>query len=383
MSRMMNKSAAQGVASAFLLCCGIMGCHLAVAATVPDAKLVKFGEALFFDVNFSLQRTQSCATCHLPGQGFVDKRPNRAANAVSLGDDNVSLGTRNAPTLSYAASTPSFHVDRNGEYRGGFFLDGRAHDLATQAKEPFLNPIEMALPDAHLLAQRLRENPNYTAAVTMLFGAEVVQDDNAVHSAVGQALAAFQKSPQFSPFDSKYDRFLRGEYRMTEMEERGRILFFSSLINCNLCHLLDSPEQETFTDYRYHNIGTPPNPLVQQHGTGKLPDLGLLANPLVEDTLQAGKFKVPTLRNIAVTGPYMHNGVFAELRTVLEFYNQYIIADTKNPETGKPWRAPEVADNISQDLLQQGQPMDRYRIETLIAFFKTLTDRQFEHLLED
>ena len=92
---------------------------------------------------------------------------------------------------------------------------------------------------------------------------------------------------------------------------------------------------------------------------------------------------MPTLRNVAVTGPYMHNGVFKELRTVLEFYNQYIITNTYNPETGNPWRPPEVATNISHGLLSQGQPIDRYRIETLIAFLKTLTDRQYEHLLAD
>jgi len=344
--------------------------------------LAELGEALFFDLNFSLQRTQACATCHLPGRGFIDARSNAAAGAVSVGDDGSSLGTRNTPTLSYAALTPAFHIDRNGEYRGGLFHDGRAQDLAAQAKEPFMNPIEMALPDARLLAQRLRENGDYTAAVKDLFSAATLLDDDALHDAVGQALAAFQQTPRFSPFDSKYDRFLRGEYTMTAMEEHGRILFFSSLINCNLCHLLDQSTQETFTDYRYHNIGVPPNPLVQQHGTGTLPDQGLLANPLVDDTLQAGKFKVPTLRNIAVTGPYMHNGVFSDLQTVLEFYNKYIIAGTRNPETGEPWREPEVAANISHDLLGQGQPMDSYRIETLVAFLNTLTDRQFEHLLE-
>ena len=169
---------------------------------------------------------------------------------------------------------------------------------------------------------------------------------------------------------------------MSEQQERGRVLFFSSLTNCSSCHLLDQPGKETFTDYSYHNIGVPANPALQNAGIKTTQDQGLLENPSVDDPAQRGKFRVPTLRNVAVTGPYMHNGVFEDLRTVVSFYNQYIIGATRNPETGKAWREAEVEENISTDLLRQGQPMTQYRIDALLAFMETLTDQRYEPLLK-
>ena len=78
----------------------------------------------------------------------------------------------------------------------------------------------------------------------------------------------------------------------------------------------------------------------------------------------------------------MHNGVFQDLETVMAFYNKYLMIAPVNPETGKDWDEPEVPENISNDLLRQGQPLDEYRVEAIIAFLKTLTDEQFEHLLD-
>lgn len=340
------------------------------------------GEALFFDISLSQRRTQSCATCHAPGRAFVDTRPNAVGGAVSLGDDGISLGTRNAPTLGYAALTPAFHVDHRGDYVGGFFYDGRAADLVEQAAGPLVDPREMALAGPEMLTDRILENPGYAASLRYLFGDAVFTDSNKVHQSVAKSIAAFVSTPQFSPFDSKYDRYLRGEYTLSADQDRGRLVYFSSLINCNSCHLLDQPGEETFTDYSYHNIGVPENPALRADRNRAQPDQGLLDNSLVNDPAQRGKFKVPTLRNIAVTAPYMHNGVFKDLRTVVTFYNKYLISSTRNPETGKPWREPEVDDNISTDLLKQGQPMNEHRIDALIAFLETLTDQRYESLLE-
>jgi cytochrome c peroxidase len=114
-------------------------------------------------------------------------------------------------------------------------------------------------------------------------------------------------------------------------------------------------------------------------------DQGLLENPAIDDPTQAGRFKVPTLRNVAVTGPYMHNGVFNDLRTVVLFYNQYNSRSAKskiNPETGQAWGDPEVPDNLSLKELRTGPALDRKRIDALVAFMKTLTDRRYEHLLK-
>jgi cytochrome c peroxidase len=116
----------------------------------------------------------------------------------------------------------------------------------------------------------------------------------------------------------------------------------------------------------------------------KAKDLGLFLNPNVDDPKQKGKFKTPSLRNVAVTGPYMHNGVFKDLRTVIKFYNKYnSLTDAAQikPETGQAWGAPEVDQNISLQELKTGPALKSKRIDALVAFLKTLTDKRYEHLL--
>ncbi|NKB99667.1 MAG: methylamine utilization protein MauG [Pseudomonadales bacterium] len=336
----------------------------------------QLGEALFFETSLSGNRTQACATCHMPAVAFTDARPNQFDRAVSIGADGTTHGRRHTPTLSYIGQTPTFHLNDEGLYAGGFFYDGRAHDLPAQADGPIFSPLEMALASPVVLLDRIKENGPYAGAIERLFGSDVLTQPSRLVTAVAESLAAFQRSDAFSPFNSKYDRFLRGEADLTRLEEHGRLLFFSTLINCHSCHQLDHPTQETFTDYTYHNIGTPQNLSVNQA------DFGLAENPIVQGPQHEGKFRIPTLRNIAITAPYMHNGVFRELETVLRFYNKYVMQAPTNPETGFPWGDPEVAENISLDLLRRGQPLDEYRIESLIAFLKTLTDEQFEHLLD-
>ena len=168
-------------------------------------------------------------------------------------------------------------------------------------------------------------------------------------------------------------------------------LFFSQqFTNCNRCHQLRPRQcmaEETFSNYEYHNIGTPVNRLVRAaNGLGdEHVDRGLLENPAVDDPAQKGKFKVPTLRNVAVTAPYMHNGVFQDLRSVVLFYNQYNSRAARrqiNPETGKPWAEPEVRENRSLKDLRHGPALNDKRIDALVAFMKTLTDRRYEHLLK-
>ncbi|MFC5736427.1 cytochrome-c peroxidase [Sinirhodobacter huangdaonensis] len=349
--------------------------------------LEAWGEALFFDTNLSKNRTEACATCHDPAAGFSDPRETVAGRAVSLGDDGASLGDRNAPTASYTRFSPPFGRTADGKWQGGQFHDGRAATLADQAKGPPLNPIEMGMPDVAAVAARLRENPRYVATLAAL---RPGADDAAAFDAMADALAAYEASDTFSPFDSKYDRFLRGEAKLTDQEELGRLLFFSSqFTNCNLCHQLRGTHgamEETFSNYQFHNIGVPANRAVRA-ANGAAPDrvdAGLLENPAVTDPAEAGKIKVPTLRNVAVTGPYMHNGVFADLRTVILFYNSY---NTKrperhiNPETGAPFDPPEVAQNLSRTELETGPALDDQRIDALVAFLKTLTDARYEPLL--
>jgi cytochrome c peroxidase len=224
-----------------------------------------------------------------------------------------------------------------------------------------------------------------------LFGDTVFDDTDAAYAAMTSAIAAFERTEIFAPFDSKYDRFLKGEYQLTQDEELGRLLFFSQQFsNCNQCHKLKRSEidpGETFTNHEYHNIGVPTHAAVRAHNgvPADLADAGLLANPAIDDPAQEGKFRVPTLRNVAVTGPYMHNGVFEDLRTVVLFYNKYntkAAARQINPETGAPWRDPEVAPTLSVKELTDAPALDDQRIDALVAFLKTLTDAQYEHLVE-
>ena len=350
------------------------------------------GEALFFDENLSKNRTQSCASCHDPENGFADPRETDAGKAVSLGDDGVSLGDRSAPTASYAAFVPEFHINKDGKYVGGMFWDGREADLEGQAGGPPLNPIEMGMPDKASVVGRLQENPEYVSAMKGLFSETVFDDADAAYAAMTKAIAAFERTDFFAPFDSKYDRFLRGEVQLTREEELGRLLFFSQqFTNCNLCHQLQRSAidpKETFSNYEYHNIGTPVNHKARAvNGVGKnVVDDGLLANSAVKDPAHQGKYKVPTLRNVAVTGPYMHNGVFEDLRTVVLFYNRYntkSAARQINPETNKVWDVPEVAHSLSFAELTEGPALEDDRIDALVAFMKTLTDARYEHLLEE
>ncbi len=362
------------------------------ATSLPQKNAQKeyLGQQLFFDTALSKNRTQSCASCHEPGQAFIDTRGKGVAAAVSLGDDGHSLGDRNAPTASYAASIPAFHLKSNGIYAGGLFLDGRAATLADQAEGPPLNPIEMGMESEAAVVKRLQENPVYVESLQQLYGKEIFTDAKQAYKAMADAIAAFEKTALFNPYDSKYDRELRGEYTFTNQEELGRTLFFSQqFTNCNQCHQLETTPNragEVFTNFEYHNIGVPENKALRAMNGVKVLDEGLFQHPDVNDPAQRGKFRTSTLRNVAVTGPYMHNGVFEDLRTVVLFYNKFNSKAARrqiNPETGETWGDPEIAENISMDLLTFGPALDDRRVDALVAFMKTLTDARYEYLLEE
>ncbi|MFW2515818.1 cytochrome-c peroxidase [Aliarcobacter butzleri] len=357
------------------------------ALMAEDMKKEDLGRILFFDVNLSKNRTQSCATCHNPDAGFVDDRDNGVKKMASLGDDGKSLGDRQAPTASYAKFSPTFHFDEKAKkYVGGQFWDGREATLEGQAGGPPLNPVEMGMSDKKAVVDRLKENSLYVDSFKKIFGADIFKNDDKAYEAMTIAIASFERTDEFSPFDSKYDRYLKGEYDLTPLEDLGKSIFFSNNNNsCANCHVLkgEDKEGETFTNYQYHNIGTPANNELRAKNGLKAIDEGLLANSNVSDVAQKGKHKVPTLRNVAVTAPYMHNGVFKDLKTVVEFYDKYNNKDRNiDPETNKPWDEPEVKDNISLQELKANKLTDR-KVEALVAFMKLLTDKKYEHLLEE
>lgn len=350
-------------------------------------KKEQLGKVLFFDKNLSKDRTQSCSTCHNPDAGFVDDRDNGISKMASLGDDGHSLGDRQAPSAAYAMFSPEFHYDKEKKkYIGGQFWDGRESTLAGQAGGPPTNPIEMGMPSKEATVERLKENEYYITAFKAIYGEDIFKEANKAYSAMADSIEKFEQTKEFAPFDSKYDRYLEGKYDLTPLEDLGRSLFFSQANNsCATCHLLkkEDAKGETFTNYEYHNIGTPINHELRAKNGVKNIDSGLLNNPAVSDEKEKGKYKVPTLRNVAVTAPYMHNGVFKDLKTVVEFYDKYNNKErTINPETGKKWNEPEVKETISLKELKAKKQNDR-KVDALVAFMKLLTDKRYEHLLEN
>jgi cytochrome c peroxidase len=370
----------------YLLAIAVLGLSLQNINAQELSKKESLGQVLFLDKNLSKDRTQSCATCHNPSAGFSDDRDNGVSKMASLGDDLKSLGDRSAPSASYAKFSPKFHFDeKKKKYIGGQFWDGRAATLEEQAGGPPLNPGEMAISNKKEFIDRLKENQYYVQTFKELFGQDIFENEEKAYDAFTSVVASFERTDEFSPFDSKYDRYLKDEYDLTVLEDLGRTLFFSNNNNsCASCHVLkgEDKEGETFTNYEYHNIGTPENKYLRSKNGVKEIDGGLLNNPAVNDINQKGKYKTPTLRNVAVTAPYMHNGVFKDLKTVVEFYDKYNNKErTINNETNKPWDEPEVKETISTEELKAKALSDR-KVEALVAFMELLTDKKYEHLLE-
>ena len=399
------------VMAALFLCLAVCACTRSETNSLSEEEL---GELLFFDQNLSARGTQACASCHDPARGFVDGRlqADGYVRSGSLGDDGSSIGDRNAPTAAYAQFSPPFawvtrrRFNTDGDfssyegYVGGQFHDGRASDLAEQAAGPFLNPAEMAMADEAAVVERIREEPLYVEAFEQLYGERVLDEPKDAYEALTGAIAAFERTPEFAPFDSRYDRSLlpvgdreRYEYDPASRAAAGKALFFSTeFTNCAACHQLNAQgsagaKQEVFTGFEYHNLGVPEHTSLREVSGGER-DLGLGA--IRDERAEDGKFKTPTLRNVAITGPYMHNGIFRELTTVLRFYEhakRRVRGDedpTLNPESGAPWAPPEVAENVSERELASGNKdlYDVRNLQALECFLMTLTDARYEPLLD-
>lgn len=343
----------------------VSGCGYEVSST---GQLASVGEALYFDANLSSPPGQACASCHSPGAGFAD--PDRDL-PVSEGVVTGRFGNRNSPTVSYAAFVPPFRFDPVlDRYLGGQFLDGRAATLEEQAKGPFLNVLEMNNPDKETVVERVRLSA-YAGDFEAVFGPGALDDSDTAFEQIASAIAAFERTGTVSPFSSKFDAVEQGRASFTASEQRGRNLFFGRA-GCARCH--GTPPRagaEVFSNFTYENIGVPANPenpfyflepALNPDGTGYI-DLGLggqLGAPG-----EWGKFRVPTLRNVALTAPYMHNGVFTTLEQVVTFYS------TRDTDPG--WPDPEVAVNVASrgigNLGLTGQ-----EISDLVAFLQTLSD---------
>jgi cytochrome c peroxidase len=335
----------------------ITGSALLLAAAGPPpvaTDLEKLGMHLYKDKNLSLYRNQSCQTCHHPLAGFADRANflHPYDKVVSLGSDGVSLGGRNAPTSAYAGYSPVRYLDASGEWFGGMFWDGRAtgatldDPLAEQAQGPPLNQVEMAMPSIEAVMDAVAAS-TYYPLWQKVFGP--ITDLEAAWTHFARAIAAYERSADVTQYSAKFD-IARDQF--TVAQENGLALFESRCASCHATTADYGAPAALFTTYGYANIGVPANPVVPA------PDFGLGAE--VGDPAQDGKFKIPTLRNIAVSAPYSHNGGFPTLYDMVSFINNSssFIAD--------------VEDNIDVRVGKLGLTEDQ--IDDLVAFLNTLTD---------
>lgn len=334
-------------------------------------KKQQLGKKLFFDKNLSTPSGQACVDCHSPETAFVNPNQNLP---VSQGVNKERFGSRNDLTAAYAGFSPEFHYDTEEKlYVGGQFWDGRVINLTEQAKGPFLNPLEMANPDKQAVVDKIRKS-DYADLFNEVYGSDALQNTEKAYHFAAEAIAEYEKSNELNQFSSKYDLYLKGKVALTEQEMRGLALFEAPTKgNCAACHtneLKADGSPPLFTDYTYDNLGVPKNPENPFYYLSKTlnPDglnfidfgLGRTVNKSEEN----GKFKVPTLRNIAKTAPYMHNGIFKTLHLVMAFYNTRDVG---------PWPPPEVTENVNRDELGN-LGLTELEIDDIITFLNTLTD---------
>jgi cytochrome c peroxidase len=339
------------------------------AGLSPEAEL---GKALFFDARLSSPAGQSCASCHSPQHGFAEPDHNLP---VSQGVHPERVGNRNAPTAAYAAFSPKFHYDeKDGLFEGGQFWDGRAATLAQQAQQPLLNAVEMNNDHPLAVVEKVRQ-ADYAERFKQVFGRDALDDARLAYDNIGKAIAAYERSPELNPFSSKYDAYLAGKAQLSEQEMRGLKLFEAEdKGNCAACHPNTADEEShvvLFTDFTYDNLGVPANPhnpwykMPRQYNPAGAAYVDRGLGQSLGRPTENGKFKVPTLRNIALTAPYMHNGVFTTLKEVVEFYN--------TRDTDPRWGKPEVAENVNRDELGDLK-LSEQEVDDLVAFMETLTD---------
>jgi cytochrome c peroxidase len=288
-------------------------------------------------------------------------------------------------------------VDKKGTFTGGNFWDGRAtgeilgSPAAEQAKGPFLNPVEQALPNADTLVSKVC-NADYGDLFMEIWGDEVCHPENVsmAYDAIGLTVAAYEGSPEVNAFTSKYDYSLTGQAKLTQQERLGFALFMGNG-KCKLCHI-STGKQPLFTDYTFDNLGIPKNPespVYVNHPEFVDPGLGgFLANRADYAPFAAanmGKHKVPTLRNVALGLPdivkaYGHNGYFKSLEGIVHFYNTRDVLSTSPGNyteaqalAANCWPAPEVSANVNTaELGDLGLTPDEEA--AIVAFLRTLSD---------
>jgi cytochrome c peroxidase len=260
-------------------------CPLPPAPIPPDnpqtARKILLGKQLYFDPRLSKDNSVSCATCHDPAKGWSDAGP------TSKGI-NGQLGGRRSPPVSNAAYLPLQ------------FWDGRAPSLEEQAKGPIQNPIEMG--STHdVMIRTVSDIPGYVEEFKDVFGDVPITVDE-----VAQAIASFERTVVTT--DSPFDRYAKGDDQALSCLEKKGLEIFNGKGHCTACHWGGN-----FTDGRFHNLGVQPVASAQ-------PDEGRFAITKVAKDM--GAFKTPTVRDVALRAPYLHNGSEKTLEALVELYNR-------------------------------------------------------------
>ena len=271
------------------------------------AKKVELGRLLFFDKRLSKNDTIACASCHLPAKGFADGMP------VSTGINKLK-GGRSAPAAI------------NRVFSKAQFWDGRADTLEDQSIGPFVSPVEHGFANHEELVVKIKKIAGYRKLFNEVFGHEVVAGD------VGKAIASFQRT--ILSGNSAVDKFDLGgdDKALSESAKRGLELFRGKA-RCTRCH-----SGFNFTDEEFHNLGI-------GWDTNTV-DLGRYM--VTNNAEDIGAFKTPTLREIARTAPYMHDGRFKTLEEVVKFYNQ---GGVKNPHQDNTIIPLELTEQEQQDVV--------------------------------
>lgn len=300
--------------------------------TEQDKPNVILGKMLFFDPKLSKSNQISCSTCHDPEMGWQDRR------RVALGNDHL-LGNRNTISLYNIAE------------RTSFFWDGRAKTLEEQASGPLGAHHEMAM-DVKTLPTKIQNIKGYNSLFKNAYGTEKVTYDKIV-----KAIADFQKTIKSQP--SRFDKFLEGKYGSLTDEEIYGMHIFRTKARCMNCH-----SGKYLTDESFHNIGL-------TYYKRKYEDLGLYN--ITQKAEDVGKFKTPQLRDLALTQPWMHNGLFDDLEGVVNMYNSGMHQLDPNAEK-------KLADPLhpSTDPLLQKLNLNKEEVKALVSFLESLSGTKYK-----
>ena len=360
----------------------------ATAASPTMANKVAVGDKLFDEPALSAGGNLACASCHEPSRGHADP------DGVFLplgGPRRDQQGLRSSPSLNYLSDNTAFRFNRQGPPQGGFTWDGRADSRAAQALAPLLAANEMANSSEAEVARRVRAL-SYFAELVFAYSLPTDASNAQVVQALQQALADYQQGDvDYQPYTSKFDAVLDSRATLTPQEDRGRNLFSNPQRgNCASCHSITPPAGSTrplFTNFEFHALGVPRNNSAATADPNFF-DMGLcgpVRTDLANRTDLCGLFKVPTLRNVARTAPYFHNGAVATLEDAVSFY---ATRDTE-PARWYPAQGGTVIKfndlpaayraNVNQQapfgqLPGQAPRLSPQEVQDVVAFLRTLND---------